>query len=175
VVKTLLAAVILLFATVVPAMAQDDFPRLQMGFGYANLTLPEITPIESGHHSGFTSQFNFNFTKNVGFDYYMGYYGLGNGFELFTNLFGGKLQLPTEKATPYVIAAIGRGNFLYSQGGQSFGLGGGAAARLGGGVDYKLSDSFFWRTEITRLQIHAGDNWVGKANIATGVVFTVLQ
>jgi hypothetical protein len=177
--------VIILFATVVPAMAQDEFPRMQMGFGYANLTLPAVTGadsfgnraeiIGSGHHSGFTSQLNFNFTKNVGFDYYLGYYGLGDGFELLTNIFGGKLQIPTEKATPYLVAGIGRGNFMFNQGGQTFGLGGGAATRLGGGIDYKLSDSFYWRTEVTRLQVHVMNSWLGKANIATGVVFTVLQ
>src|ERR1041385_3372448 len=135
---------------VVPAMAQDDFPRLQMGFGYANLTLPDLFPIgtqpliTSGHHSGFTSQFDFNFTKYVGFDYYLGYYGLGNGFQLFSNVFGGKLMFQTEKATPYLIAGIGPGNFIYSQSGQSFGVTNGAISRLGGGVDYKIGDAFYW-------------------------------
>lgn len=180
-VKTFFAVMVLLVVMGVPAMAQDEFPRLQMGFGYANMTLPTIgsaasgVVIDSGHHSGFTSQFDFNFTKAIGFDYYMGYYGLGNGFQYFTNIFGGKLMLQTDKVTPYLVAGIGSGNFLYSSGGQSYGLGGGAAARLGGGIDYKIGDSFYWRTEVTKLQSHAPGTWVGKANIATGVVFTVMQ
>ena len=156
-------------------MAQDDFPRLQMGFGYANLTLPPIISTTTSHNSGFTSQFDFNFTKNIGFDYYMGYYGLGNSYELFTNIFGGKLMLPTEKATPYLVAGIGSGSFLLRSGGQSYGLGGGAMTRLGGGVDYKIGDAFYWRTEVTKMQTHVTGSWLGKMNIATGIVFTVMQ
>ncbi len=172
-VKTLLATVVFLLM-VVPAMAQDDFPRLQMGFGYANLTLPAVGTTPGSHNSGFTSQFGFNFTKAVGFDYYLGYYSLGNSTELLTNIFGGKLMLQTEKVTPYLVAGIGRANAYVSSGGYSYGGVGATAARLGGGIDYKIGDSFYWRTELTKLQIHSG-GWYGKANIATGIVFTVLQ
>ena len=174
-VKTLLAAVVLLLMLVVPAMAQDDFPRLQMGFGYANVTLPPFISTSTSHNSGFTSQFNFNILKSVGVDYYLGYYSLGNSTELLTNIFGGKLMYQGDKVVPYLVAGIGRGDFYISSGGYSQGLGGGAASRLGGGIDYKIGDAFYWRTEITKMQFHATGSWIGKANIATGVVFTIMQ
>jgi hypothetical protein len=184
VVRTFFAAS-LLFLIAVPALAQDDYPRIQMGFGYANLTLPVTTqnPLTlaitstNQHNSGFTSSMNFNFTRNIGLDYYLGYYSLGNNSQLFTNIFGGKLQYPTDKLTPYVVAGFGLGSGISGY----YSTGSSAAYRMGGGVDYKLGDAFYWRVEVSKLGIHGGldangnTTWIGNMNIATGIVLTLMQ
>ena len=95
--------------------------------------------------------------------------------ELGSSLFGGRLMLQTDKASPYLIAAIGSGNALVQSGGYYYSGGSALASRLGGGVDYKTSDMFSIRVEVTKLQIHSGGVWIGKTNISTGVVFTLMQ
>jgi len=180
VVKTLLATLFVLLIMVVPAMAQDEFPRIQVGFGYANLSLPAAPPptgvsTSSSHNSGFASFMNFNFTKVIGLDYYMGYYSLGQGSQLFTNIFGGRLAYQTDKFSPYVVAGIGGGQGLLQQGGYYYSSGTALTTRLGGGVDYKMSDLFSLRFDVSKLQVHSGGTWIGNANIAAGIVFTVMQ
>ena len=187
-VKTIFAASLVLLIAV-PALAQDDYPRIQMGFGYANLTLPvttvnPVTLAESSntqHNSGFMSTMNFNFTRNIGLDYMLGYYSLGNNQQLFTNIFGGKLQYPTDKITPYVVAGIGMGSGLSNAGGYYYSSGSSMAYRLGGGIDYKIGDAFYWRVDVSKMQVHSTDpftgnvSFIGNLNIATGIVFTLMQ
>jgi hypothetical protein len=173
VVKTFLAASLLILIAI-PAVAQDTYPRLQTSFGYANFTIPD-SATTSKHSSGFVTQFDFNFTRSTGFDYYMGYYSLGNGTQLFTNLFGGRLMLQSEKVSPYLIGAIGAGSFIVQSGGYYYSGGSALTSRLGGGFDYKASDVFGIRVEVTKMQIHSGGVWTGKANISTGIVFTLMQ
>ena len=192
-VKTVFAALVL-FLIAVPALAQqEDFPRIQMGFGYANLSIavPTCTVVNldgtcatidnSNHHSsGFMSNMNFNFTRNIGLDYYLGYYSIpaggGSSNYLFTNIFGAKLMYPTDKITPFVVAGIGIGSGLSGYSCSFYGCTSGSAAtyRLGGGADYKLSDAFYIRVDISKLQVHSS-GWVGGANIAGGLVFTLMQ
>jgi len=94
------AFVLFLLLIAVPTFAQDTYPRLQTAFGYANFSMPVTDPNTNRHNSGFTTQFDFNFTKNLGFDYYMGYYSLGSGTSLFSNLFGARLMMQGEKVSP---------------------------------------------------------------------------
>jgi len=185
VVKTFFAAS-LLFLMAVPALAQhDDYPRIQMGFGYANLTLPvysqnpvslAITSTDQ-HNSGFMSSMNFNFTRNLGLDYMLGYYSLGNNNQLFTNIFGGRAQYPTDKITPFVVAGIGMGSGISGY----YSTGSSMAYRLGAGFDYKIGDAFYWRVDVSKMQVHSGldanlnTSWIGGMNIATGIVFTLMQ
>ena len=74
----------------IPAMAQDDFPRVQMGMGYANLGLPGGDGTTS-HHSGFAMQTGLNLVRWFGIENYTGFYGLGNGTTLISNIVSGKL------------------------------------------------------------------------------------
>jgi len=184
VVRTFFAAS-LLFLIAVPALAQDDYPRIQMGFGYANLSLPVYTqnPLTlaitstNQHNSGFMSNMNFNFTRNIGLDYMLGYYSLGNNSQLFSNIFGAKFQYPTDKITPYVVAGGGMASGISGY----YSTGSSLAYRAGAGFDYKLGDAFYWRLDVSRLQVHSGldqnlnTTWIGGLNIATGIVFTLMQ
>src|SRR5436309_3852986 len=115
-----------------------------MGFGYANLNLP--VPVSqaangtiqySNNHSGFTSWMGFNFTKAIGLDYSLGYYSLSNNNYFFTNIFGAKLMVQTDKITPFVVAGLGPGSGLqgcsYSAFGSSCGTN--LTTKVGGGID----------------------------------------
>ena len=199
-VKTLLAA-FLLFLIAVPALAQDDFPRIEVGFGYANLTLPPPaaspatgilsgapTPTATGstHNSGFSMVTDLNFTKTFGFENYTGYYSLGNGYQLFTNIMCGKVAYRTDKFTPYATAGIGGANSIVNAGGFYASSGSGLATKLGGGVDYRFSDVMALKFDVSRLQVHSpvydpftglqtGSVWLGKFNLSAGIVLTIMQ
>ena len=172
-VKTLLAASLLLLFTV-PAMAQDDFPRVEMGFGYANLGIPVSSTTDIQHNSGFAMHTDFSFTRALGIDNYTGYYSLGNGANLFTNIFAGKLTYRSEKVAPYIVAGIGGAQVSIQQGGYYYSGGSSLAYRLGGGADYRFSDVMAFRVDVSKLQVHSA-GWIGKMNIATSVVFTIMQ
>src|SRR5262245_14938865 len=163
-VKCFIAVVfVTLFA--LPALAQDDdFPRIEISLGYGNVatsTLDDFLTTNlgvpfSGRHSGFASAQGFNFTRWLGLENYLGYYGLGNRTEMFTNVFGAKAayrNLP--KIVPYAVAGIGGSSV--SIGGYSFQGGSGFATRLGGGFDYKLNDGMSIRFDFSRLSHHLFD------------------
>jgi len=170
-----IAFVLFLLLIAVPTFAQDTYPRLQTSFGYANFSMPVADVNTNRHNSGFTTQFDFNFTKALGFDYYMGYYSLGSGTSVFTNLFGGRLMMQGEKVSPYLVAAIGGASFQVQSQGYYYSGGSALASRLGGGFDYKASDMFGIRVEITKMPLRSNGIWFGKMNVATGVVFTLMQ
>jgi hypothetical protein len=173
-VKTLLAASLLLIFFTIPAMAQDDYPRVEMGFGYANLGIPASSATDISHNSGFGMHTNFSFTKALGIDNYTGYYSLGSGANLFTNIFGGKLTYRSNKLAPYVVAGIGGAQVSIQQNGYYYSGGSSLAYRAGGGVDYRFSDVMALRVDVSKLQVHSA-GWIGKMNIATSVVFTIMQ
>ena len=77
-VRTIVGTVVLLFVAL-PAFAQEDFPRVEMSLGYANLAYPccSGTIGQSSRHSGFASTQGLNMTKNLGIENYFAYYGLG--------------------------------------------------------------------------------------------------
>src|SRR5688572_29255818 len=95
----IIVGAILLLVLAVPALAQDDFPRVEMSFGLGNIgygfptvTCPDLR-CDSTRHFGFISTQGFNFTNWLGLENALGYYGLGNGFSLLSNTFGAKLAL----------------------------------------------------------------------------------
>lgn len=95
----------------IPAMAQDDFPRIQMGMGYANLGLPAGDGTTS-HRSGFAMQTGFNLVRWFGIENYTGFYSLGNGTTLISNIVGGKLMganVLGGRFLPYGVAGFGVG------------------------------------------------------------------
>jgi hypothetical protein len=169
------AFVLFLLLIAVPTFAQDTYPRIQTSFGYANFSLPVTDVNTNRHNSGFTTQFDFNFTKALGFDYYMGYYSLGAGTSLFSNLFGARLMVQGEKVSPYLVAAIGAAQSQIQQNGYYYSGGSALASRFGGGFDYKASDVFGIRVEVTKMPLRSGGVWLGKMNVATGIVFTLMQ
>ena len=173
-----------LFAVLIalPAMAQDDYPRIEMSLGYANLGFPCCSTIgDSSRHSGFASTQGFNLTRIFGIENYFGYYALGgknNPFlgrnvSLIANMVGGKIAARTERAVPYFSAGIGVGYLTddVSFGQTSF------ATRFGPGVDIKLNDSMAWKVDFTRMSFHqqftAASTWSSGWNLSTGIVFVL--
>jgi hypothetical protein len=174
-VKTVVVACFVLVLAV-PALAQDDYPRIQTSLGYTNLSFPDLLTGETGHHSGFSNQTSFNLTRTYGLDNFMGIYGLGNGVTLISDVFGGKIMHRFEKFVPYGLAGIGIGYFTASSGGyyssqSSF------ATRYGAGFDIPISDSMAWKVEVSRMGFHIqtrpDSGWTNSTNISTGIVFTL--
>jgi opacity protein-like surface antigen len=182
-VKIAFTLVVLLFLAL-PVMAQDEYPRIEMAMGYANLAFPCCggTLGDTGHHSGFFTTQGFNLNKSMGIENYFGYYSLGgkdnpqigSSVSILTNMIGGKLAKRTDRFTPYVSGGIGFGYLTnnYSFGQSSFGT------RIGPGVDIRLNDSMAWKVDVTRFSFHqqftaAGGSWSSGWNIATGIVFTL--
>ncbi len=181
-VKVLFAVLVLLFLAL-PVMAQDDYPRIEMSMGYANLSYPCCSGnlgVDTGHHSGFFTTQSFNLNRSVGIENYFGYYSLGgketlgSNVSILTNMIGAKLAKRTDRFTPYVTGGIGFGYITnsYSFGQSSFGT------RIGPGLDIRMNDSMAWKIDVTRFSFHQqftvdGGSWSSGWNIATGIVFTL--
>jgi hypothetical protein len=173
------ACFVLLLA--IPALAQDDFPRIQTSMGYANLSFPDLTTGIVGHHSGFANETSFNLTKNYGLNNYMGIYGLGTGSTLISDFFGGKVMYRGTKVVPYALAGIGFGYFTAQS---QFGIGAQSSfgTRYGGGVDIPWGDVLAIKAEYSRMAFHIAldptnpnSTWTSGNNISVGVVFTLVQ
>jgi len=163
----------------IPVMAQDDYPKVQTSFGYANLGFADFNsptfPLPTSRHSGFANETGFNLTRNLGINNYMGIYGLGGGITMISDLFGGKAMYRTARAVPYGVAGIGFGYLTSS----SYGLGSSFGTRFGAGVDVPFKESLAWKFEISRMSFHlqttANSSWTSGTNFQTGIVFTILQ
>lgn len=176
-VKTIVSACFVLMLAI-PALAQDDYPKIYTSLGYANLSFPDLTTGVDGHHSGFANSTGFNLSRTLGLENYMGIYGVGQGSTLIADFFGGKATYRAAKVAPYVTAGIGVGYFTQQS---SFGVGAASsfATRYGGGVDVPINDSMFWKVEVTRMSFHLQtsptSSWTGGTNIQAGIVITILQ
>jgi len=162
----------------VPAFAQDDYPRVEMAMGYANLGFPSLTTATgTDHHSGFATHMGFNLTRSLGFENYTGVYGMGQGVTLISNLFGGKAMYRASRIVPFVVAGLGVGYFTASSS-QGYLSASTFAIRYGFGADVPFSDSMAWKIDVSRLGMGnpflpppggRTTNW----NISTGIVFTL--
>ena len=150
-----------------PAMAQEDYPRIQTSLGYANLTLDGAT----GHHSGFANETAFNLTRTLGVNNYMGIYTLGQGTTLIADFLGGKATWRAARVAPYALAGLGIG---YATQSSSYGYSSSTAfaVRAGGGFDVPISDTMAFKVEYSRMNFHFGE-WIGGNNIQAGIVFTL--
>src|SRR5262249_37003245 len=166
----------------IPALAQDDYPKIQTSMGYANLGFPDLTTGASGRHSGFANQTGFNLTKTYGLENYMGIYSLGSGTTLIADFFGGKATYRTPKFSPYALAGIGVG-YLSISTSYAYGSTSSFATRIGAGVDVPLNDTMAIKVEYSRMGFHVNfvptatnsGSWTNGSNIAAGVVFTLAQ
>ena len=176
-VKTVAAICIGLFLAL-PAMAQEDYPRIQTSMGYANLSFPDFTTGETTHHSGFANQTGFNLTRTWGLENYMGIYGLGSGVTLISDLFGGKATYRASRFAPYALAGLGIGYFTASS---QYGYLSTSkfATRFGAGVDVPINDSLAWKVEVSRMAFRLpttlDSSWTSGTNITAGIVFTLAQ
>lgn len=171
--SVLVTCFVLLLA--VPALAQDDYPKVEMAMGYANFGFPSLTTFATtDHHSGFATHMGFNLTRSLGFENYTGIYGMGQGVTLITNVFGGKAMYRGSRIVPFVVGGLGVGYFTQSSQGyvssaSSF------AVRYGFGADIPFSDSMAWKVDVSRIGM--GNPFLGERttnwNISTGIVFTL--
>ena len=178
-----IGGVMLVLMLALPARAQDDdFPRVEMSLGYANLGFPCCNSLtfESNRHSGFATTQGFNFTRILGVENYFGYYGLGgrniigSNVSMIVNMFGAKLSARTERAVPYFVGGVGVGYLTdeFSFGQSSFGT------RWGPGVDVKLNENMAWKVDFTRMSFRqrftlSGGGWTSGWNLATGISFAL--
>jgi len=176
-VRTFVTACFVLLVSI-PALAQDDYPKIQTSMGYANLGLYNFGTGDTSRHSGFANQTGFNLTKVYGLENYMGIYSLGGGVTLIADMFGGKATYRTSRIAPYALAGIGIGYFTAST---SYGYAATSkfAHRFGAGVDVPISDSLAWKVEVSRMgfriETTPGKGWTNGTNISTGIVFTLAQ
>jgi len=172
------AAALFALLLVVPALAQDDYPKIQTSMGYANLGLRNIITGQEGRRSGFVNQTGFNLSRTLGLENYMGIYGGGEGVTLISDFFGGKAMYRTAHAVPYALAGLGVGYFSVSTS-QAYGSLSAFATRYGAGVDIPINDSLAWKVEVSRMSFHvqttATSSWTGGTNFSTGIVFTIAQ
>ena len=176
----IVAVVLFVLLCAIPVMAQEDYPKVQTSFGYANLGFIDfgstsLVP-QTARHSGFANETGFNLTRNLGINNYMGIYGLGGGITMISDLFGGKAMYRTARAVPYGVAGIGFGYLTSS----SYGLGSSFGTRFGAGVDVPFKESLAWKFEISRMSFHQqltslNSSWTSGTNFQTGIVFTILQ
>jgi hypothetical protein len=180
------AVVLFVLLCAIPVMAQEDYPKVQTSFGYANLGFVDFgnpnlgftTTAPTSRHSGFANETSLNFTRSLGFSNYMGLYGLGGGVTLIADFIGGKAMYRTSHIVPYGTAGIGFGygtSACYSY----YSCGGSFATRYGGGFDVPFKESLAWKFEISRMSFHQQFNvnsaWTSGTNFQTGIVFTILQ
>ena len=184
----IVSVLILALWVVAPAWAQDDdYPRIETTFAYSNTSLsiqgftgqPDLF---SGNHSGFANISGLNLFPWMGIENYMGYYGLGDGFSLFQNTFGGRLTARNfERIVPYVGAGIGVGYFTVS--GSSLG-GSNLATRISGGVDLPINETLSWKFDVTRLTVRTADfrtagispdGWSSGTTFTTGIILNIGQ
>ena len=162
---------VLLFVLVlaIPAMAQDDYPRIEVGMGYSNIGFPTGVPGQTEHHSGFAMSTGFNLSRMFGFENYTGFYSLGNSTTLISNIFDGKAVWRNGgKVVPYGVAGIG---ISYATQGY-YSSGSALSTRIGVGADIPFNDAMSLKFDISRMGFHFG-SWSSGVNFTTGIVFTL--
>lgn len=175
-------ALLVMIAFAVPAFAQD-YPQLELSFGYGNLSLPNNFEaglgIGTGGHSGFATHQTFNLASWLGVENYFGYYSLGESSqigksELISNVFGGKFSLRrSDRILPYATAGIGGAWLRFPQAG--IGTDSTFSTKLGGGVDITINDSLAWKVDVSRMSFHFFDEWNSGLNFSTGIVLRITQ
>lgn len=163
----IVALFLMIFA--VPVFAQEDYPRIEVAMGYANVGFPTGTNGESQRHSGFAMHTGLNFSNVFGIENYSGFYSLGNSITLISNLVGGKAAWRGHGiVVPYGVAGLG---VSYATSGYSS-SGTALSTRVGGGMDVKLNDAFSLKFDVSRMGFHFG-SWTSGTNFSTGIVFTL--
>jgi opacity protein-like surface antigen len=161
----------------VPAFAQD-YPQIELGFGYANLGA-NVQDLNSGRHSGFATHQSFNLSSWLAIENYLGYYTYGKNpevgsMELITNSFGGRVAYRADgRPMVYASAGIGGGWIRFKDFNSS--SNNAMSFRFGGGVDIPIGENFAWKVEVSRMSFHFFDAWQKGTNVATGIVLKITQ
>ena len=174
-VNRLFASTLFILLLGAPAAAQfeNDFPRVEVGFGYANYGLPGVGG-STDRLNGFSMHSAINLDSWIGFENYTGAYSVPNDITLITNIFGAKLvarDLVEGRISPYLVAGLGVGYFTSNQGRGGFSE---LAYRLGGGIDFNLTGGMAFKVDVSNMaikDIDVGGGWGTNINISTGLVF----
>jgi hypothetical protein len=121
----------------------------------------------------------------LGAENYIGYYGLGEstiygtGASLFTDMPGIRVtKRGLGMLAPYAVAGFGGASLRFKNLGSIRMM----SARIGAGVEYRLTDSIGIKIDVSRMTFHIGDggvsgasSWSSGANYSGGVVFAILN
>ena len=171
----LFVPMLLILVFTLPVMAQeDDFARVEMGFGYANYGLPASGGGVDRIH-GFSIHSGLNLASWLGIENYTGGFNAGNDITLIANIVGAKLvarDLVSGRISPYLVAGIG-GAYFTNKSGSGFSA---MATRLGGGIDFNLTGGMALKVDVSRLGINTialDGGWASNLAISTGIVFNI--
>ncbi len=174
-VKRLFVPMLFIIAITSPAMAQEDeFARVEMGFGYANYGLPSSAGTD--RINGFSMHSGLNLSSWFGIENFTGAYSAGNDTTLIANIVGAKLvarDLVSGRISPYLVGGIGAAYFTNSNSNSGFSA---AATRFGGGIDFNLTGGMALKVDVSRLAINnidVGGGWASNMSISTGIVFNI--
>lgn len=162
---------IALITVVDHAMAQEDFPRIQLGVSGANMRLP-AGGTTSSRHVGFVVQTGVNFGRLVGIENYNGFYSMGRGALLATNIVGARLVARPKSAPfmhPYGVVGVGVAHI--TPGGYKFGSGNMLATRVAGGADFPLRSAVALRVDVGLLSVRPAGSFKNAINGSFGFAF----
>jgi hypothetical protein len=164
---------VLVMAFAAPAFAQEDYPLMELAFGYGNFAMKDLQP---DRHSGFATHQAFNLSSMFAIENYFGYYGFGTDInlgktELLTNVFGGKFSYRAAGPVIYGSAGIGGAWLRFPDIGA--GTNSAFGVKFGGGVDVPIGESFAWKVDVSRMSFHFFDDWRSGMNISTGIVLKI--
>lgn len=178
-----------------PAMAEDEFPQIEIGVGYGIVKLPHISGLANscllpsltcggivevgGRHSGIVSQQSLTLNHWLAVENYFGLYGAtlsdptGNPVNstFFTNTAGAKATLRTGRHRPMPYAAAGFGGSFALSTARATTTG--AALRLGGGVDIPFVKSTSLRLDYSLISSHLFGEWQTSKHFSAGIVFAL--
>ena len=180
---------------ILPATAEDEFPRIEIGVGYGIVKLPHIRGIANscilpslscggvvevgGRHSGVVSQQSLTINHWLSAENYFGFYGatvsdpigLPVNSTFFTDTLGGKVALRTRRHVPVPYAAAGFGGSFALSTARATATG--PAVRLGGGVDIPFLKSGSLRLDYSLISSHLFEQWQTSRHFSAGVVFNL--
>ena len=168
------SVLLLVIVCAAPAFAQD-YPQIELGFGYGNLKLKDI---DDNRHSGFATHQVFNLSSAFAIENYFGYYGMGRDpsfgkIEFLTNLFGARVAYRSAGPVIYGSAGLGGGWLRFPDLGA--GTNSAFGVKIGGGVDIPINESFAWKVDASRMSFHLFDEWRSGFNLSTGIVINIFQ
>ena len=150
----------------VPALAQEDFPRFQVGTGYGNVG---VAGSVNDRFSGVNLYADVNLTDWFGLENFTACYPGPDDTSLTFSIIGPRVTARRiGRVMPYGVAGIGIG---FSR--SIFGDANLRDLRVGGGVDVPLRDDFALRLDISRLWFKANQVWIPGSNVSIGIVFNL--
>ena len=160
-------AVVWVVLATIPSLAQDDFPRFEVGTGYGFVS---VAGSVDDRFSGLNLYADVNLTDWFGFENLTAYYPGPNDTSLTFSIIGPKVTARRiGRLVPYGVAGVGIG---FSR--TIFGDANLRDLRVGGGVDVPFREIFALRLDISRLWFRANQVWIPGSNVSVGIVFNLV-